>query len=61
MDEPHPADELKGLRDLLHRCESGALAMKSGGKDITKREIDILKREIAFLDKVIARLKGHDA
>jgi len=35
--------------------------MKSGGKDITKREIDILKREIAFLDKVIARLKGHDA
>jgi hypothetical protein len=61
MAEPHPADELKVLRDLLDRLQSGALTMKTGGKDVTKREINILKREIAFLEKIIARLKGQNA
>jgi hypothetical protein len=57
MNESHTSEELKVLRDFLHRLESGELRLVRGHEDVTQSEIIILKREIAFLERVLARLK----
>jgi len=58
MNDSHPADELKVLRDLLHRLESGELRLVRRHEDVTQTEISILKREIPFLEGVLSRLKS---
>lgn len=60
MAEPHPADELKGLRQFLEGLESGKTIIRRGGKDVSRDEIAILKREIAHLERIIARSKPRD-
>jgi len=62
MVNKHPADELKGLRDLLERFKC-TLIMKDPktGQDVSKREIAILKREIAHVEAILARLEGKHA
>jgi hypothetical protein len=57
MNESHTSEELKVLRDFLHRLESGELRLVRSHEDVTQSEIIILKREIAFLERVLARLK----
>jgi hypothetical protein len=58
MAEPKPVDELKGMRDLLDRLQSGELRMVRNGEDVTEAEVGILKREISFLNAVIVWLKS---
>jgi hypothetical protein len=63
MAEPRPDDELKGLRDLLDRLQSGELRILRGEEDVTESQAGILKREVAFLNGVLVWLKagGHVA
>lgn len=63
MLEPRPVDELKSLRDLLDRLQSGELQILRNGQGMTASEVAILKREISFLNAVIVWLKsgGHNA
>jgi hypothetical protein len=53
--EPHPGDELDGLRRFLDRMQSGELTLLVKGRDATKDEMAVLKREIARLERIIAR------
>jgi hypothetical protein len=55
--EPHPGDELDGLRRFLERMQSGELSLHVKGRDATKDEIAVLKREIAHLERIVARGK----
>ena len=55
--EPHPGDELDGLRRFLERMQSGELTLHVKGRDATKDEIAVLKREIAHLERIVARGK----
>ena len=58
MAEPHPEDELKGLRDLLDRLQSGELRVLRGEEDVTESQAGILKREVAFLNAILVWLKA---
>jgi hypothetical protein len=55
MDEPHPADELAGLRQFLERLESGYMRLRRNQVDVTKSESGILKHEIARLERILGR------
>ena len=54
--EPHPGDELDGLRRSLEDA-IGELTLHVKGLDATKDEIAVLKREIAHLERIVARGK----
>lgn len=58
MAEPHPTQELAGLRQFLERLELGQMRMVLNHVDVTLREIGIVKREIVYLEQVLARLKS---
>jgi hypothetical protein len=58
MESPRLTDELATLKNLLERLESGSMTMRSGGKDVTQREVGILRKEIAAIEKTLARLRG---
>jgi hypothetical protein len=55
MDEPHPADELAGLRQFLERLESGYMRLRRNQVDVTKSESGILKHVIARLERILGR------
>jgi hypothetical protein len=58
MPEQRQVDELKSLRDLLDRLQSGELQILRNGQDVTASEVAILKREVSFLNAVIVWLKS---
>jgi|SRR5450759_654651 hypothetical protein len=60
MDEPHPTDELAGLRQFLERLESGYMRLRRNQVDVTKSEICILKREVSRLERILVRAKSRD-
>ena len=53
---PHK-DELSELRGLLGALENREMTLKSGGVDVTEREIEILRREIAHIEETLAWLR----
>jgi hypothetical protein len=54
------SDELAELRRLLEALRSGAMHIRQGAKDVTRREHDLLERAVTRLDLVISRARRRE-
>jgi hypothetical protein len=53
VDQPHPVDDLAGLRQFLNRLETRYLRLRRNQIDVTKDEVRNLKLEIARLERIL--------